>query len=821
MSYFNVIGLSAHYTSAAMLGINANYLTLCAELKPKPIEPSKNTLCSPPLSYFAYLGCWFMNSRFNNWVLTNPKTTLIMVFLAVMVACVGFKNLWLSTSFKINFDVTNPLLIAMNEQEDTFAKNDNMVVLVVAKDGNIFNRQALQAIDELTDLGWRSPFASRVDSLTNFNVVESQNDTIIVEPMLDNPSTKSDELLAKGKQAILNSPELQGYLLSKNGRSSMVLMTFQLPENPTVEINQISQHVHQLVDQIAPKYPQVEFHVTGTVEASSSFTDAMIKDMAWLLPIGYGLMVFALTFLLRSLWATVITLSLVTVVSLLVMGIKCWFDGAITAVNMFAPTMIMTIAIADCVHVLTGFLLHYRGGLSKKDAMASALSDSSKAVFLTSLTTAIGFAALNFHESPTYRELGNLVVFGIGMAWVLVYVFLAPLTMVLPIKAGKPQQNAKKFMSAWANFVIAYPKQILLITLTLCITVIAVGMPRNELNEMFTTYLDDSFEFRRSNDQLNKELGGIHRLLYTLDSGAENGIYEPVYLQRVEAFAQWFRGQEGVSNVYTYTDVMKRLNRAMHDNQASAYSLPDSVELAAQYALVHEMSLSEGQELTNMVSMDKRKTMLTVIVAETDSKTLLALNQRAEDWLAKNTTPDMQTKGVGLDLIFSNMAMTNIPAMVYGTFLCMALVSLIMGIALKSVRLGVISLFTNAIPVAVALGLWGFINGRIDIGVAAVGTLSFGIVVDDTIHFMTHYQKFKQLGMNTVDAIRGVFLSSGLAMITTTVALMGGFGILSFSHYSANANMGFLTAICMFLAIILDLFALPAWLVWRDAKTST
>lgn len=757
-----------------------------------------------------------MNARFNSLVINNPKSALAVMFLAIVLACIGFKNFWLSTSFKINFDKTNPLLIAMNEQEDTFSKNDNMVVLVIAKDGNIFNRQALQAIDELTDLGWKSPFASRVDSLTNFNSVESDNDNIVVEPVLDNPSTKTDEQLAKGKQAILNSPELKGYLVSNNGRSSIVLMTFQLPENPVGEIKQISDHVHHIVDQVAPKYPQVEFHVTGTVEASMSFTDAMLKDMALLLPIGYGLMIASLTLLLRSFWATVITLSLVSVVSVLVMGIKCWFDGAITAVNMFAPTMIMTIAIADCVHVLTGFLLHYREGLSKKEAMLTSLTESRKAVFLTSITTAVGFASLNFHESPTYRELGNLVVFGIGVAWFLVYALLPALVMVLPIKAGKPQNGAKQFMTAWANWVIKFPKQILAVMAIVSITIIAVGMPRNELNEMFTTYLDDTFEFKRSNTKLNEELGGIHRLLYTLDSGKENGIYEPAYLQRLDAFATWYRQQDGVSNVYTYTDVMKRLNRAMHNNDPQAYTLPDSVELAAQYALVHEMSLSEGQELTNMVSMDKRKTMLTVIVSETDSKALLALNKSAEDWLAKNATHDMKTKGVGLDLIFSNMAMTNIPSMVYGTFLCIVIVSLMLGVALKSWRLGTISLFVNSLPVAIALGLWGFINGRIDIGVAAVGTLSFGIVVDDTIHFMTHYQKFKQAGMATVDAIREIFVSSGLAMITTTVALIGGFGILAFSHYSANANMGFLTAVCMFLAIIFDLCALPAWLVWRD-----
>jgi predicted RND superfamily exporter protein len=271
-----------------------------------------------------------------------------------------------------------------------------------------------------------------------------------------------------------------------------------------------------------------------------------------------------------------------------------------------------------------------------------------------------------------------LVVFGIGVAWFLVYVLLPALVMVLPIKAGKPQNGAKQaYVTAWANWVIKYPKQILASDGDCGPSrlVIAIGMPRNELNEMFTTYLDDTFEFKRSNNQLNQEMGGLHRLLYTLDSGKENGIYEPVYLQRLEAFAQWFRTQEGVSSVYTYTDVMKRINRAMHNNDAQAYTLPDNVALAAQYALVHEMSLSQGQEVTNMVSLDKRKTMLTVTVAETDSKALLALNKKAEEWLANNTDTTMQTKGVGLDLIFSNMAMTNIPSMVYGTFLCMAIVS--------------------------------------------------------------------------------------------------------------------------------------------------
>jgi len=287
--------------------------------------------------------------------LTYPGRTLFLLFVLLLLACAGFHKLWLNTSFKASFDADDPLLMAMNEQENTFSKNDNMVVLVSAAQGDVFDRNALQALAALTDAGWKTPYVSRVDSLTNFNHVESRGDELLVEAILDKPQEKSDAQLQVARQAILNTPELRSYLVSADARSSAVWMTFQLPENPTTEIAEAAAHVKADVQRIAAQYPQYQFHVTGTVEAANSFTDAMLQDMAWLLPIGYGLMIAALTFLLRSVWATVITLGLVTVTTLLVMGIKCWFDGAITAVNMFAPTMIMTIAIADCVHVLTSF----------------------------------------------------------------------------------------------------------------------------------------------------------------------------------------------------------------------------------------------------------------------------------------------------------------------------------------------------------------------------------------------------------------------------------------------------------------------------------
>lgn len=752
--------------------------------------------------------------RLREAVLANPRGTLVVIMLLTLLAGVGFKNAWLNNSYKASFEADDPLLVAMNDQEATFAKNDNMVVLIKAKQGDIFARSALAAVDAVTEAGWQAPYSSRVDSITNYNHAEGVGDELVVAQPLDAPQTKTVAELARGRQIVMSTPELLGNMVAPDGSSALVLMTFQLPENPLGEMPEISRFVHAQVDQIAKQHPELQFYVTGTVENANAFVDAMVQDMMWLIPIGYTLMIGFLALLLRSAWAVAITLSIVTLTSIITMGLKCWLDGSINAVNMFAPTMIMTVAIADCVHFMTSFLQYYREGHSKADAMRMSLKSNFKAVLLTSVTTAIGFAGLNFHESPPYQSLGNIVSTGVMVAWLLSVIALPALVMVLPIKPGKPQHEARNIMLAWANFVIRHAGKVLVVMLLTCVTVLAVGLPRTELNEMFTKYLDDSFAFTQANQALTREMGGIHRLLYTVDSGEENGIYDPAYLQRLDGYATWLRQQPEISHVDSYTDVLKRLNRAMNGNDPVQYRLPESRELAAQYALVYEFSLPEGQSLTNVVSLDKRKTLLVAVAKETDSNTLLALNARAEAWLRSNTPAAMHAKGAGLDLMFSNMAMNNIPQMVYGTFVDIVVVSLIILISLRSWSLGLLSMAINALPIAMAIGVWGLLSGRIGIGVAAVGMLSFGIVVDDTVHFLHHYREYRREGMSVEDAIRKIFTSTGMAMLTITLMLAAGFGVLTFSHYSANHDMGTLTAICMGLAMFFDLALVPAGLVW-------
>lgn len=760
--------------------------------------------------------------RFLEKVLDNPRNTILVVLALTIAACVGYKNAWLANDYKLMFEKDAPLLIAMNEQEDTYAKNDNIVIAIAPKEGDIFERETLQAIYELTEASWKSPYSSRVDSVTNYNHTYGDDDQILVTQLLENPAKLTDAEISTAKKIVLSSPELAGLYVARDGKAAIINITFQLPANPLSENPEIGRYVDTMVAEQAARHPHLDYHLTGTVANANAFTDAMQQDMLTLIPASYAVMVILLLVLTRSAMATVITLTVVTFTTLFTMGLKCWLDGSINAVNMFAPVMMMTIAVADSVHLLTSFLQEYRKGLSKKDAMRASLHENFKGVLLTTLTTMFGFLSLNFHESPPYQELGNLVAFGVGWAWGLVLTLLPALVLLLPFKHTPQASRSDRAMHRLVSFSIKYPRSVVL-GAVLVAGVLLAGLPRNELNEMFTRYLDDSFSFRRANDFINTNITGLHRLMYSVDSGEADGVHDPAYQKRLDEYTTWLREQPEVAHVVSYADVVKRLNKAVNGNREDAYRLPANRELASQYSLLYELSLPYGMGLTNIVSLDKRQSLVVVSVWETDTKHILALNKRAETWLAEHAPAPMHAKGAGLDLMFSTMAMNNIPDMIYGTFFSMVLISGVLLVAFRSVRLGILSVFANLLPASVAFGLWGYIDGRIGIGVAAVAELSLGLVVDDTIHFLNRYNNLIRKGKSVRDAVLEVHATTGMAMLTTTLLFAGGFGVLAFSHYTANADMGLLTAIALLIAVSVDLVVLPAWLVWRhgDKETTT
>jgi len=258
----------------------------------------------------------------------------------------------------------------------------------------------------------------------------------------------------------------------------------------------------------------------------------------------------------------------------------------------------------------------------------------------------------------------------------------------------------------------------------------------------------------------------------------------------------------------------------MHGDDPAYYRIPESRELAAQFLLLYEMSLPYGLDLNNSIDIEKSQSRVFAILQDASSGDMRKLNVRAEAWL-KAEHPALFTEGSGLSMAFAYVSERNIRSMLFGSLIALLAISLILVVALRSVRTGIISLIPNLVPAAVALGIWGYLVGEVGLSVAVVVAITLGIVVDDTVHFLTKYLTARrERGLSVEDAIRETMQTVGVALWVTTMALIAGFGALYFSGFKVNSEMGVLSAVTILIALIADYLLLPSVLMRFDKRAT-
>ncbi|MBN4071937.1 MMPL family transporter [bacterium AH-315-F18] len=753
-------------------------------------------------------------ARYRFWVLA-------LLAAITVTAATGAGQLAFSNDYRYFFSSDNPQLRDFEALQKVYTKNDNILFALDANGADdVFNTETLAAVEDLTRAAWQIPFALRVDSITNYQHSHAEGeDDLVVEDLVEDARTKSAEERAAARQAALAEPLLVGRILPEDAQVTGVNVTLELPGKDMNETTLAVQRARAIAKEIEAKYPGTTIRLTGMAMLSNAFAESAQNDMATLIPLMYGAILIVIALLLRSLSGTVATLAVVAMASAVAMGVMGWLGLPITAPSSTAPTMIMTLAIADSVHILVAFLAAFRRGLDKVSALVESLQLNMQPVFLTSLTTAVGFLSLNFSDAQPFRDLGNITAVGVVAAFVFSVAFLPALMMVLPVRAPKKAAPKHGLFDRLADAVILHRGKLLVAT-SLTVLGLAAALPLNDLNDEFVKYFDKRVAFRNDTDFVNDHLTGVYQVEYSLGAGAPGAISEPTYLAHLDAFAGYWRAQDGVVNVSTFSDIMKKLNRNMHQDQAAFYALPNSRELAAQYLLLYEMSLPFGLDLNNQIDVDKSATRFVVTFRELSSKDLLIRTQLGEAWLKDHTPTSMHALGVGTSVMFAYLSGRNVRSMLWGTLIALLLISVVLAVALRSVSFGLLSLIPNLVPAVMAFGLWGLVDGQIGIALSVVTAMTLGIVVDDTVHFLSKYLRARrELGLDAEDAVRYTFRTVGMAMTVTSAVLFIGFMILSLSPFALNGDMGRLTAITIVLALVADFLLLPPLLLaWHGKK---
>ena len=757
-----------------------------------------------------------MIKSYAEWILRWRWLVILATLISVGLLASGGRFLSMTNDYRVFFSEDNPQLAAFENLQDTYTKTDNVLIMLLPKDGNAMSASVAGAVTELTEAAWQIPYSIRVDSLSNFQHTYAEGDDLVVIDLIEDPqSLSAKQLTAKGEIAI-NEPLLRNRLISDKLHATGINITIELPGlNEKTEVPDVVAFVRKMMVGFEEKYPQVEFYVTGVIMLNNAFPEASLKDIASLIPLAVLAIIIGMIIFLRTISGTATTLVVIFMSIFAAMGTAGWLGIRLTPPAMSAPTMILTLAAADAIHFLSTMLFRMRHGDSKHEAIVESLRINFHPIFLTSLTTAIGFLSMNFSDAPPFRDLGNITAMGVVYAFFLSVTFLPALISVLPVKPKKDKTRTHHIMDGIAEFVIRFRTPLLLGVGTL-ILVFASLVPRNELNDNFVQYFDETIEFRTDTDKVAENLTGLYFIDYSMDSKEPGGISEPAFLHQIEKFANWYREQPETKHVNVITDVFKRLNRNMHGDNAAFNKIPEERTLAAQYLLLYEMSLPYGLDLNNQINIDKSATRLSVTLETITTQQALALEQRALTWMAQNT-PNLVTQGASPTIMFSHIGMRNIKSMLTGTTVALILISLILVFALRSFKLGMISLVPNLAPAVVAFGVWWIVRGEIGLALSIVTAMTLGIVVDDTVHFMSKYTRARrEQGLSAEDAVRYAFSSVGVALWVTTIVLIAGFLVLSRSAFELNASTGLMTAITIAIALFIDFFFLPPLLMRLD-----
>jgi hypothetical protein len=739
--------------------------------------------------------------------------------LAALLAAAGMQHLSFTTDYRAFFSEDNPDLAQLQFIEANFARAETLVITLAPEDGKVFDNDTLEALRWLSDAALRLPYARGVSSLTNYHPARGKGDELIVEAMVPDRQLSEKELAALRAEA-LGDERITNIILADDGETTGVIAHFELPhERPEQEIQQVADATRALMRDFAqrPFAEGIDYYLAGVMMLNDAMSRMLLGEAVTLYPLVFLVMFALLALLLRSVTATIITVTVILMSAGTAMGAAGWVGITLTSPSLTAGLVVMTLAVADCVHMLATMGLRAVAGDGPRDALEHSLRVNFLPILLTSITTAVGFLGLNLSDSPPYRDLGNLVAIGVMAAFVYSLLMLPWWCMRFPVKRPPVTPGMQRALMATAAFIIRRRRALLLTGAAVILGALA-ALPQNRFGDNYVEFFEEDHPFRVATELTNRELTGMQYVDYVFDAGAEGAALEPELLREIDAYAEWLRSQPEVRKVSSVIGVLESLNRAVNGGDPAFERLPRTRQEAAQLLLLYELSLPSGLDITHLLNIHKSALRLSVQLDTISSEAIRQFDRRARAWQREHFEQAEVTRGAGVPIMFAHIARRNFVSMLWGTGIAFALISLLLLVAFRSPRLALLSLAPNLLPAVIGFGIWGLTVGQIGLSLAVVGSLTLGIIVDDTLHLLNRYARARRGGTNPEDAIREALSQVGLALVITSSVLFVGFALFAGSGFLLTVHFGVLTAIVIAVALIADFFLLPPLLLAFDRR---
>jgi len=737
----------------------------------------------------------------------------IGVPILVLALASNLKHLEMDGSYRIWFGENSKTLRDYDDFRRTFGNDDAMIISFKDENG-IFNKKALQSIDNITQKLWQMKYVARVDSITNYQYVHAnpeEPDDVIVEDFIQDIGSQDRAYFEDRKNIAVNDSLIVDGFISRDGKTTMI--SARLVPKVNDESDKSAEIMKMVREILEPEIERTgyKYYLNGGPPLNQAFVEIGTSDAMTFTPLVIIASMILLFILFRRVSGALIPIGVVVMTFMTVLAVQVMLGYKLNNFTANLPVFVVAIGIADAVHLYIIWLMYKREGESNKDAVLHSVQKNMLPVFLTSLTTAIGFATLTISKVIPVLTLGIATASGAVLAFVISLVWMPSVLLLLKKEVKKEvviKEKSKKPIG-YGAFILRNNKKIIMIT-TVIFGLLAVGLFKVKVDSNTIRYFDKSVDIRKSTEFLMQNLTGPMAYEIVVDSGKKDGIKDPDFMKTVEKFCRVYQEKfPDVRHMSSLVDTVKRFNKVLDKKE----EVPDSQELIAQYLLLYSLSLPQGMEINDKMDIDERKLRITGQVNIVDTSKDLQMIHFAEAWWKK--TPYSATVQ-GQTAMFAYMQSDVTDTLIYSLSLAIVLVSIVMLLIFKRVKLLWVFILPNVLPVMLVVGLMGWIGINIDIGVAIAGAIIIGVAVDDTIHFLVKYFDARERGLSLADSFDEVLRYAGKAILFTTLILSISFSLFAFSTFTPNQNFGIVTASALLIAFVVDLLLLPALLSLTD-----
>jgi predicted RND superfamily exporter protein len=747
-----------------------------------------------------------MNTLLNKYIhFLDKYYKSILAFIVLITLFFGFflKDIAFDTNWRIWY--TKDTLVKYDNYVDEFSYDDAVIIAFEDKKG-IFNKNALSSIIRLTKKLEQIKYISKVDSLTNYQYVYTKDDELVVENFIKNLDNK--EILYK-KSLVVDELNIMNRLIGNNLNSTMIIarISSEVNEIKKDTIHEMMNKVYRIIEE-ENKYNNYSFHIHGGPEITMAFERLAEYDIAIFVPLIFLSMILLLYIIFKSLKGIVIPLSIVFLTIILTISIESFLGHKLNNFTANIPLFIIAIGLADTIHMYSTYLRIYDKSIDNLKLVYITLSKNIKPLFLTSLTTAIGFYSLKFSPIEPVQLLGESIFIAVIIA------FFLTLTIV-PIFLLRTKQSTtiKSISTIRFNtlnlFIGKYYKSIILIFI-IGLSSALYGIKYIKIDSNLMEYFDKNVDIQKSLAFIQKNITGPVTYEIVVDSKTIGGIKDPKFLTTIENFNLDLKNNfSDITKTFSIINVIKQTNKAFNSNNQDSYVIPKSKNEIAQYLLLYELSMPSGSNIQDLKNVNEQLLKLTLHVNLLGTQKDLEILNWIEDWWSKKP---YSIEINGSYALFAKMQNSVSNTLVYSLYFTLGFLILILLVAFRKINKLYIYLLPNILPVVLAFGFMGWLGISMDLGIAISLAIILSIAVDDTLHFLSKFYEYKNENKSTKESIDYAFTYAGTGIILTTIIISLSFAIFSFSDFTPNKYFGIITSLSLIMALIVDLLLLPSLL---------